>query len=251
MNKLTIIFGGFVDLYRSYFNVFNEVEKEFGIKIRRKSPYLFSGKLGKILIEFRFCFHPIRDENYKVNKKYQEEGLGKELVPDSAEDLVKKINSEAVIFAGLCGVFKGKKNQIFIPEKFSEILFDSIFIKKTSKIKLTKTFSRKNFLKKLGKTSHAITSNVTLSPVCIEGNSSELLIKIGKELSKEADHVDKEVYSIAKGLKKNVLFGAFLLSSDIITVRKHMIDKIIFAPNKNLFNKTLIKSIKTMVKDDE
>lgn len=107
MKKITIIFGGPVDMYMG-FGLFNLIENYFKVKILSKSSQIFETKIDDVTLEFRFCFHPTRDELYKAAvKKHKERGWNK-VIPLPADELVKKIkNTDFVLFFGLCGTFIG------------------------------------------------------------------------------------------------------------------------------------------------
>ena len=167
MKKITVIFGGSVGLYSGYFRIFDEIEKQLSCSVRRDSPYSFSTKIKDTRIEFKFCICPTRDKAYYSSKKYLET-TWKEVVPVPADELVKKIKSDKVLFLGICGSFKGKMGEISFPEEFHEILFEDVYIKHKEilKIKPMNKVAIKNILKEEsdGKKKAVVTSNITLTP---------------------------------------------------------------------------------------
>ncbi len=254
MKKITVIFGGTVGLYQGYFKIFEAIEKEFNCIIRRISPFKFSGKIGNIKIDFEFCINPIKDKNYFASKKYLETSRWKELVPPSANDVVKKIKSDYVLFFGICGAFKGKKNQIYIPEEFKEIFFKETSIKYKHIMKITpkNKITIKNILanKVKGIKSKVITSNMTLTHKNIEKESKDHLIALANILIKHGDLVDKEMYQIAKYFNNKIPLGIMVMSSDILTVKKHMLEDKTFNLNIETFNKSCIEALKTIIEKD-
>lgn len=248
MKKITVIFGGTLDWYLRYFEVFRTIEKKFNCIIRRNGINSLSCKIEDIKFDFLFCLHPIRDENYLSLKKSKEESGWKEIVCLPADELVKKIkNSNMILFFGLCGGFKGKKNDIYFPEKFSEVFFKRQ-IKKTgiSKIKPFNQIKIHNFLtgKLKGKKSKIVTSNLTLMPESIEDKCKASLIRLTNIFLKYGDLVDKEGYQVAKYFNGKVPLGFMFMASDVLTVKKDMMKPKNFNPNKNKFNQTCVKCLK-------
>jgi hypothetical protein len=247
--KITLIFGGTVGLYTGYFRVFDAIEKQFGCEFRRILPDKVTGKIGEYEVECLFCITPVRDINYYASKKYNETRW-KEVVPKPAEEIVKEVNSDKVLFFGICGAFKGKKNEIYLPQEFHEILFKETYIKHEEilKIKPLNKIIFDNFLtnKINGKNTRAVTSNITLTYNCIEDRNKDYLIEMAKILLKDADIVDKEMYQIVKGLSKKKL-GLMVMSSDVLSIKKHMLEYKNFDLDKKKFNKSVIDSIKVIL----
>lgn len=247
MKKLIVIFGGAVGLYQGYFNIFHEIEKHFKCTIRRNTPFKFSCKIKEKLIEFRFCYVPTRDKNYYNAKKFLETKF-KELVPPPADELSKKLkNAEKILLLGICGAFKGKKGTIHIPKEFKELFFKEIYIKykEVLKVKTLNSITINNFLtgKMRGSKSLVVTSNITLSPNTIEEGKKVYLISLAEKLSKQGDIVDKESYQIVKYLKNKSL-GIMFMTSDLLSVKKHMMTLEGFSPDKKKFAENTIKAIK-------
>ncbi len=247
MKKLIVIFGGAVGLYQGYFNIFHEIEKHFKCIIRRNTPFKFSCKIKEKLIEFRFCYGPTRDKNYYNAKKFLETKF-KELVPPPADELSKKLkNAEKTLLLGICGAFKGKKGTIHIPKEFKEIFFSDVYIKHKEILKI-KPFNKitiDNFLsnKLKGSKSSLVTSNISLVPDNVEDRKKEYLISLAEKLSKQGDIVDKESYQIVKYLKNKSL-GIMFMTSDLLSVKKHMMTLEGFSPDKKKFVENTIKAIK-------
>lgn len=246
-DKVTIIFGGNVGIYLYSFKIFQEIEKSFKCKIKRVGHFKFQTKIDKKLIEFFFCYGPTRDKNYKIRKEsfaFNE----KEIVPEPSDELVKKIKKEGtILFFGLCGGFGGKKGEVYLPQEFSEILFEKEFIREREilHVKPLNKILGKNFLigKLKGKKGKIITSNLTLQPRSMENDDEELLINLANSLSKKVDIVDKESYVIAKHFKNFDKIGLMFIASDILTKKRHMM-KGDFKPNINRFNRNCVKSLK-------
>jgi hypothetical protein len=250
MEKLTLIFGGTVGLYTGYFRVFDAIEKKFRCEFRRVLPDKITGKIKDVEVECLFCINPVKDINYDAAKKFHEIRY-KDVVPKPAEEVVKKVNSDWVLFFGLCGAFKGKKNEIYLPQEFHELIFKEVYVKHKEilKIKPLNKIRLENLLinKIDGEDAKAITSNVTLTYTNMENRSKENLIKIAKILSRTADIVDKETYQIAKHLNKKKL-GIMLMSSDILSVKKHMLEDKTFDLDKEKFNNKVTEAIKYFLK---
>jgi len=249
--NLYVIFGGSVSHYHDWLRVTYEIEKKLRIKLKRTKAEEFKGKRDGINIVIKFCWNPIRDKNYYEMKKY-EEIEHKAIVAIPANELVKKIkNPNAVLFLGLCGGFKGKKDEIYIPEEFKEILFKEKFVK-NHEILTAKPLNKiktKNFLKNKikGKGAKVITSNLTLMPKNMEDESEESLIKLTNTLLKSGDVVEKESYQIVKKFNKKCPIGIVLIASDILTIKKHMLRPHKFNPNRENIKKTFSNSIKEMI----
>lgn len=255
MKKLYIVFGGSVGHYHNWFKVTYKIEKVLGIKLRRVSAEVFEGEKDNIPLKIMFCWNPIRDKNYYSMKEYAEREF-KEIVSPPAEEIVKKIiNPSAVLFLGLCGSFKGKKDDVFIPEEFKEIIFKEEFVRKKDILKISPKNSIKldNFMKgKIeGKSAKAITSNLTLMPRNMENESKDILIKLTRSLIKSGDLVEKESYQIVKGMKGKCPVGVVLISSDVLTIKKHMLNPHKFFPNKEKIRKVFSKAVKEMIEAEQ
>lgn len=249
MKKLVVIFGGTIGVYLGYFKIFHEIEKKFNCKIRRTGVNSLSCRVEDVEIDFKFCLNPIRDKNYLSLKKFLEEGYLKEVTPLPANELVKKIkNTDGILFFGLCGTFKGRKGDIYFPEEFKEVFFNT-YIKheEISKIKPFNRIKIKNFLAKKikGKKTRVVTSNLTLMHESMENKCKDNLVILGKILSKHGDVVEKESYQIVKSFKNKIPLGLMLMSSDVLTMKKYIFKTgYDFNPNKKRFNKYCIQSLK-------
>ena len=255
MNSVAIIFGGDIDLYVHWFNVFKNIEDAFDCVIRRRGNFNYSTRIGNTLLKFYFCINPIRDSNYLYYKLFCET-VPKKLAPPPADNVAKKAAKfDRVLFFGLCGsLHNGRKGDIHTPYTFREILFPDYFIthKCIPAIKLSNSIQFTNFLcKKIrGKKSRVITSNLTFMPDYIEGGSAGL-ITLSTKLSSYGDIVDKEAYEIAKYLK-GLPIGMVLMTSDILYNRKDMLkNNHSFKPDVSKFNKALVSSIKVAIEDDQ
>jgi len=249
IKRITIIFGGTFGLY-SY--VFKEIDEKFGCKIMRTSVYKLGTEIRNIKVDFYICNSPVRDRNYYFQKKYLQSSQWKELIPPSAEEIVKKIKkSDIVLFFGYCGTFIGRKS-VYIPEIFKEIFFDKdIMGIDESEMKVKNEIKIKNILKNIipGENAKVITSNITLAPHYARPESKDKLIKIANLLSQKGDIVDKESYQIAKYFKDKTKIGVYLQSSDILTNKRHMLSHKGMEMNKSKFNKNVIKAIKFALKE--
>jgi hypothetical protein len=253
MKKLTVILGGSVDFYQKHMNLLRLVEKKTRWKIKKINFERFSCKVNGIDIDILFCWNPIRDAAYYDLKKFAESKL-KFAVHLPASELVKKIkNIHAVLFIGNCGAFQGKKEETYLPSMFNELLFKKLVVDEEiiKNLKPKGKINIKNILqgKIKGKESIAITSNLTLSPNNMLNHDKDLLIKAAKKLSKYGDMVEKESYQIVKAFKNKIPLGVIMISSDVLSIKKHMMDNKNFKPNKENFANTFIKSIKIMVNE--
>lgn len=253
VKKLTIIFGGGVDFYHKQLNVFNIIEKVNGWKFKRIAPEKLIANVDNIKIEVRFCWNPIRDKIYEDFKSYIQTEL-KDILAVPASELVEKIkNTDGILFLGMCGAFKGKKNHIYLPNKFKELIFKDSIIKHKHilKIKPKNLISTENFLigKTLGKESRAVTSNLTLCDKNAEDKSRELIAKLGKILVKHGDFVEKESYQIAKKFKNIYPLGFMIIASDVVSIKKHQMHGKQFKPEENAYwiAENFAKAMKIMV----
>lgn len=252
MKKLTIIFGGSYDFYYKNMNVFAALEKALKFKLKHFKKEKLTAKIKDVELEIRFAYNPTRDKNYLASKKCLEIKW-KQSVPLPADEVVKKIKkTDSVLFLGHCGGFKGKPGEIFLPEKFKEIFFEDIFVKHKEIIKTRpkNPMHIKNILTKKmsGKKATVITSNLTLNPSSIENKSEKHLIKLAKILSNAGDVVEKESYPIVKYFRKKVPLGVMMVSSDVLSIKKHMMTEN-FKPDKNKFSKACINAVKVVLKE--
>jgi len=247
MEKLVIIFGGTFALYNNHFEIFREIDKKFGNKVRRVNANKLITKIRGVVVEFLFCLNPTRDENYLFLKKSKEESGWKELVPLPSDELIKKINNPNVILLfGLCGGFQGNRGEYYIPNVFRKVFFKKVVKKdELSKIKISSPIKIKNIFSNKIKTNYKkiITSNKTLLPDIIEKKDKNVLVDLAKIFSKYAQGVEKESYPIVKNFRKSKL-GVALMSSDIVSCKKRMMEGHHFTPNKKRFNNMVIKGIK-------
>ncbi len=236
--KLTIIFGGSIDLYLKQMKTFGVIEKLNNWKFKRIAPEKLVGIIEGVKVEIRFCWNPVRDKNYEKFKKWIQKEL-KDIVAPPASELVKTIKkTDAVLFLGLCGAFKGKRNDVYLPNEFKEILFTDSLIKKEHVLKIRP----KNLIKTIniligkvsGKVSRALTSNLTLIDANAENKSKEIISRLGKNLRKYGDFVEKESYQIAKKFKGKLPLGFMVITSDVVSVKKHQMNLKKFCPEKDV-----------------
>ena len=238
-----MIFGGPVNLFENRLKFFKYFEKKFKVRVNRASELKFKAKIGGAEIDFLFAYCPQRDKAYLDSKKYIEKNY-KEKVPLPAEELCKKIKkADVVLFFGTCGSFKGKKKQIYIPNKFRKINYSGdIILLKEFKKNPSKEVELNNVLKRKGQKATAITSNLTLMPVCVENKKEKTVEKFGKKLSNYGDIIDKESYQIVKNLKNRFRVGVGLVCSDVILKRQFLKPKHNFG-FRDKFNKFTAKAI--------
>jgi len=249
--KLTIVLGGNVGFYLWSMGTFSAIEKNLNCKIKRISYFKFSTSIKGVMIEFRICYNPTKDNNYK--KRAELFALNeKEIIPPPSDEVAKKIKSRNILFLGLCGGLKGKKSEIFIPEEFNEIFFEDVYIKQEEILKIIpkNKIKIKNALKgeMSGKNAKVLTTNLTLMKDTIQDKKIEYLMMLGNNLSKNIDVVEKESYPIVKKFR-NVNIGVMLMSSDILTIKRNVMKTGKFNPNKDVFNKNCSKAIKEMLKN--
>jgi len=249
--KLTIIIGGSIDFYHNYMNLFKLVEKKEGWAFRRINFERFVARVKNVDIDVRFCWNPTRDKAYEKLKRSAEDKM-KFIVHDPADELVKKIGkTDAVLFFGSCGAFLGKKGEVYVPQIFNELLFKKLIIDKAllKKLKPKGKISFNNHLrgKMVGKDCRVIISNLTLSPDNMKDKNKDLLIEVAKKLSDYGDVVEKESYQIVKGFKDKCPLGVVMVVSDVLSVKKHMMDQKHFKPNKNNLARVFIQSVKAML----
>ncbi len=252
MKKLTMIFGGTVEFYK-WAGVFDSIEKKFKCELRRVAINKIVGRIKNVNIEMFFCLSPYRDHQYDWAKEFLAVKR-KVLIPPPANETVKKIkNSDLILFLGLCGGFKGKKGDIYIPEEFKEIDFKGNFIKDKEilKAKPKNKVTIDNFLRRRlkGKKARVITSNATLSPKQMENQNKESLIKIAKILLKYGEVVEKETCQIVKALKKKAPLGVMLMASDVLHIKKHMLDHDNFSPDRGIFKKNALRAVKICLEE--
>lgn len=250
MKKLTIIFGGSVTFYDAHMDIFNVVGEKTGWKFKKIAKDYFFTKINGIKVDIRFCWNPVRDKMYNEFKKFNKEKL-KFVLSVPAEELVKRIkDTDAVLFIGHCGAFRGEKEDIHLPKEVRICLFKKSIVKEKdiSKVKPHDLVKIDNLLigKIKGKESRAITSNLTLSPDNVENKDKNVLIKLGKKLQGYGDVVEKESYFIAKEFK-NKLLGMLMISSDVLTIKKHMMVQKTFSPSKENLANSFIKATKVMI----
>jgi len=253
MEKLTIILGGPVGIYQYNLKFFDAFEKKFKCKIMRNSEFSFSTKIKKTKVEFLFCFNPKRDKNYNLLKKYLAIEQ-KELMPPPSEVLAKRIKgNDPVLFFGLCGGFKGKIDQVYLPTQFKELNFgeDIIRHKVIEKLKPRKPITRKNILvgKIKGKKARIVTTNLTLAPKNVEKESMNHVRIMANKLLKHADAVEKETYQIAKNIDKKTPLGLLVVASDVLHKEKYMLNLKLkrFKLNKDLFNHACHQAIEMVM----
>jgi hypothetical protein len=247
MKKITVIFGGSVGLYHGYFRIFDLMENEFKCKLRRNAPAKFTTKINNIIIEFTFCYNPRRDKNYYASRKIIQEKF-KDIAPKPAEEFVKTIkNTNMVLFFGLCGAFNGNKGTIYCPKEFREVFFEDKIIKHKEifLVEPKNPVKIKNILLNhiKSKPTRIVTSNVTLTHGNIENESKEHLIILANNLSKSGDAVDKESYQVAKHFNGKLPIGVMLMSSDVLSIKKHMLTYNNFKPDVKKFNKACFNSL--------
>ena len=254
MKKLTVIFGGTIGLYLGYFGLFRGIDKTFNCSVRRNGANSLFCRIEGINVDFKFCLNPIRDRNYLMLKQGKEKGFLKELVCLPAGELVGKIKkTDMVLFFGLCGGFRGRKSDIYFPEKFKEVFFNNYVGKKEiSKMKAFNQIRMNNlFLKKFkGKEIRVVISNLTLMPENIEDNCKESLILLSNTLLKYGNVVDKESYQIVKGFNGKVPLGIMLMASDVLSVKRNILKQGKgFKPNIIKFNLNVIKCLRFALKE--
>ncbi|MBU4000564.1 hypothetical protein KKG29_05360, partial [Patescibacteria group bacterium] len=241
--------GGSVRLYLNYIMLFSTIEKRFNCKIKKKNNFEFQTTFNNNKIQILFAKNPTRDNIYIKYKNYLEKNRI-ELLPPPGDEVAKKIkNSDVVLFFGLCGGFKGRKGDIYLPEKLLEISLNSHYLKKEyiSHINAINQIKINNiFIGKInGKKSKIITSNVALCADSIE--EEESLIELCRKLSDQGDIVDKESYSIAKNIK-NIPLGIMVMSSDLLYNKKTMLrNKRPFIIDTKKFNKFCLKCIESVL----
>jgi hypothetical protein len=251
--KLIVILGGSIDFYHNSLNLLKKVEEKTGWKIRRDDFENFSMQIDNTKIEIKFCWNPTRDLNYEEMKEYAKTKL-KFIVHNPADELAKTIKSvDGILFLGHCGTLKGNKEEIYIPTKFTKLFFSTPFVLRENLEKNTpseKLIFKNCLSQKInGKDACVITSNLTLCPENMQDKDEEILIKLAKHLMKYGDVVEKESYSLIKLLKNKCPFGIAMISSDVISVKEHMIRETNFNPDKDNFVNLFVKSTKVMLKE--
>ncbi|MBN1949877.1 MAG: hypothetical protein JW801_01660 [Bacteroidales bacterium] len=250
MKNITIVMGGTINLYRDYFQLFNHIEKKFGCIIKAHNKGYLSFELHNVKFTVLFCLHPRRDKNYLLLKALKESKSG-ETVPLPADELVKKIiNTDYVIFLGMCGGMHGKTGRVYLPTEFCKIYFDtSIKHKDILKIKPLHRITVDNILLNIieGVPARVITTNLTLLPDSVEGREDGLWT-LSERLSVYGDIVDKESYILAKHLVDKIPCGFALMASDLLTKKNQMMDQEKFTPDKKRFNAMCINVIRQILK---
>lgn len=250
MERLTIIIGGPV-CYYLWIGFFKHFEKKFKTGVVRDSHFKFSSNIGKIKVDFFFCLQPKRDKNYLKTKKFIRSI--KDLMPPPASEICKKIKkSKLILFFGLCGGFKGKVDDVYLPTEFQELDFKEEIIKHKhiEKLKPRKLIKCQNILinKVKGKKSRVITSNLTIQPKNVEKESMKHVRQIASKLIKHGDAVEKETYQIVKHLGRKYPLGILLVASDVLHKNKYMMKLNKHHFSRTHFNKTCCQAIEEVLK---
>lgn len=248
MKKITILVGCWVGQFVKDIAFFKYLENNLKCKIKKKSEFVFETIINDKKIIFQFCFGPDNDKIWQERKRIRaKDGLK---LPPSINHLAKiGINTDEMYYIGFCGIFNGKKNQIYLPNKFIKISFDEYMLrhKHKRKIKVSKKINYPNYLigKIKGIPCTTITSNQVLSLKYVKDKSEEILKSISKKLSKHADIVEMENYEIIKNFGKKHKIGIMLYGTDMPGKKKSMLgSKNVSHPNWSKFNKTGIEMIK-------
>jgi hypothetical protein len=250
--KLGVIIGSTVETYTKGMKFFEKFEKKFKCKIKKINNYNFKAKIGENEIDFLFCYKPYRNKNYLDSvKRWKEQG--RKLPPPVTEvvkEVNKKVRPDRVLVLSFYGGFKGRLNQVYLPEKVSKkfIKERNNVLSDFKKIECQK-IKFNNFLigKIKGKVSSHITTNMLFSGEKFKGGAEELE-KIARKLSKKYDSIDMEMYIIAKGIKKDLGFGVIGVASDVLTKKELHMEKGIVKQDLDLHIKYCFEAIEAMLK---
>ena len=251
MKKTAILLGGMPDNFIKDAKLFEGIEKKFNCTIKRIGEFEAETQMGDNYVKFFFCYKPRRDKNYLDSAKWYKKTWKSNISPP-ANEVAKKIkNFDMVIFFGFCGAFNEEKNRVCLPNKFSEIDFEESFIrlKHIDKIKASASIELNNILigKIKGEKCRTVSSNLTLMPKNIEGNSKEHLKILASNLSKHADVVEMETYTIVKELDGKLPLGVFLFVSDVLDKDKDMLESKAIKFNLEIFKKSCLETIEKFV----
>ncbi len=217
MKKITVLIGCWVGQFVKEIKFFEHLEKKLKCKVVRKSKFVYETEINDNKITFQFCFGPDNDKIWKERKEIRsKEGSS---LPPSIGHLVKKgIKADEIYYLGLCGVFKGKHYDVFLPNEFIKISFDKYTIHHghLDKLEISKKIKHDNKLIGVipGKKCSVVTSNQVLSLKYVKNRSHELLKALSKKLKTHADVVEMENYEIVKNFGNKHNIGILLFGTD-------------------------------------
>lgn len=244
--KIAIIIGDFPDHFVNNLRFFENLEREIGCIVKKKTKSRFESKINNNKVIFQFCIGPSRDPLW-LKRKGSMQGL-----PPTIEDFSKmKLDLDEIYYLGYCGVFKGKKDSIYLPTRFSKVTFEDYILDHNHIIdfdveeKLTYENSLIDRIK--GKKCSAITVNQILSLKYVKDNSLKILNSISKEMAKHADIVEMESYEIVKLFRNKYPLGLFYYGMDYPNRKRNVAGSGKVVWNKEKFTKAGIGMIKTVV----
>lgn len=242
--EITILIGCWVSQFVKEIKFFDYLERNLKCKVKKKSKFTFETEVNNTRVTFQFCFGPDNDKVWKERRKIRGSSL-----PPSIGHLAKKgIKADSIYYLGLCGIFRGKKNEVYLPNKFLRVNFDEYTLHHghIDKLMVSSEIKYNNKLIGLikGEKCTTITSNQVLSLRYVKDNSVEVLKAISNKLKLHADVVEMENYEVVKNFGKTHPIGIFLYSIDNPSKKGHMIGAKPLKVNWDNFNKQATNMIK-------
>jgi len=250
MKQIIIFIGCWVHQFVNDIKFFDALEKTLGCTVKRRSTFTYVTTINNSKITFQFCFGPNNDNVWKERKRIRtQEGLQ---APPSIEHLAKKnIKADGIYYLGFCGVLKGEKHNVYLPDIFIKLDFKEYAIhhKHVDEMILSKKIYYPNKLLGIihGKRCTTVTSNQVLSLKYVNNHSNDVLKALSKKLARYADVVEMENYELIKHFGKKYPIGIFLYGTDIPSNKKYSLQSQPSKFNWNKFNKLGIGMIKKIV----
>ena len=246
--KLTVLIGSPVETYTKSIGFFDNLKKRFGCNIKKLDNFKFYSKIKNNDVTFLFCYKPQRDDSYLSSYNYWKTQKGIEL-PPPVKEIINEIDADKILTLGFCGVFDGKRNDIYLPISVSSKDFGDGWLnyKKIINIKSENKLNFNNFLvdKIIGKKSDHLTTNKGLMPNHFQ-NPRELS-KAANILKKRFNSVDMELYPIIEYFKEKIPIGSFFVSSDILNKEEEQMRGSLNLNYKTYLNKCF-NSLEIMLK---
>jgi glycerol-3-phosphate cytidylyltransferase-like family protein len=244
--RILIFVGCWVEQFVKDIKFFDYLENKLGCKVKKKSKFVFETILNNHKVIFQFCFGPDNDKIWKERKKIR--AKERMQLPPSISHIVKKgIKTDEIYYLGFCGIFRGRKGKIYLPNQFIKINFNEYTLHHghIDTIKVSKKIIYDNKLIGIvrGKKCTTVTSNQVLSLRYVKDKSEEVLKAISERLKLIADIVEMENYEIVKNFGKKHPIGIFLYGIDFPAKKGRMLGSKPLKINWRKFNKLGTKMI--------
>jgi len=228
--KFYIILGGFPEAYNdpNFLNIISGISNNLKVQFTfNKKEIMYIGQAEDIEIRICFCWDPLRDNFYNFFGNQYKSEYPTHTIPLPSYELVKNItDANAVLFLGLCGSFKDKIGELFLPDNFYLGCFkdDKVNDKNwkdgtvidsddIENIKLNNKIHLNNYLSdKDSNEINVITTNLTVIPKHVK---KEVVSLFYNKLKSKINIVEKESYFIVEHFKKyKIPIGVGICSSD-------------------------------------